>query len=48
MSWRAREEAGSDWEAVDGPLTRWARRAIGGEQVLLVLDELARGHEVVR
>lgn len=38
-------EAAADWEAVDGPLTRWARRAIRGEQVLLVLDELARGHE---
>lgn len=38
-------ETAADWEAVDGPLTRWARRAIGGEQVLLVLDELARGHE---
>jgi hypothetical protein len=39
------EQAASDWEAVDGPLARWARRAIGGERVLLVLDELARGHE---
>lgn len=38
-------ETAADWEAVDGPLTRWARRAIRGEQVLLVLDELARGHE---
>ena len=39
------KEVATDWEAVDGPLTRWARRAIGGERVLLVLDELARGHE---
>jgi len=38
-------ETAADWEAVDGPLTRWARRAIRGEQVLLMLDELARGHE---
>jgi MoxR-like ATPase len=34
----------SQWEAIDGPITRWARRAIAGEDVLLFLDELARGH----
>lgn len=34
-----------DWEAIDGPIARWARRAIGGERVLLIIDELARAHE---
>ena len=34
-----------DWEAIDGPITRWARRAQAGERVLLIIDELARAHE---
>jgi MoxR-like ATPase len=37
--------AQSDWEAIDGPVTRWARRALAGERVLLIIDELARAHE---
>ncbi len=37
--------AGGDWLPVDGPVTRWARRAIAGEHVLLLLDELPRGHK---
>lgn len=40
-------EQPNDWAPVDGPLTRWARRAIAGEQVVLILDELARGHPSV-
>ena len=34
-----------EWEAIDGPIARWARRAAAGERVLLIIDELARGHE---
>jgi MoxR-like ATPase len=36
---------GGGWQAIDGPIARWARRAHGGEQVLLIIDELARGHD---
>jgi MoxR-like ATPase len=41
------DEDDTDWLPVDGPIARWARRAIAGEQVVLVLDELARGHHSV-
>jgi hypothetical protein len=39
-----REEAGQDWNSVDGPVARWARQAASGTPTVLILDELARGH----
>lgn len=36
-----------EWLFVPGPVTRWAERATSGERVLLLLDELARGHATV-
>jgi hypothetical protein len=36
-----------EWVFVPGPVTRWAERAIAGERVVLLLDELARGHKTV-
>lgn len=39
--------SGNDWEPVDGPITRWARRVQRGEHCLLILDELPRGHQSV-
>jgi len=36
-----------EWSFVAGPVTRWAERAANGEQVLLLIDELARGHKTV-
>jgi len=36
-----------EWRFVPGPVTRWAERAAGGESVVLLLDELARGHKTV-
>ncbi len=36
-------QTGRGWRWQDGPITRWARRAAGGERVALLLDELARG-----
>ncbi|NCC94015.1 MAG: hypothetical protein EOM10_12155 [Opitutae bacterium] len=35
------------WCFVPGPVTRWAERAAAGEPMVLVLDELARGHKTV-
>lgn len=35
------------WEWRDGPVVSWARRASKGEKVVLILDELARGHKSV-
>lgn len=40
-------ESTGGWEAVDGVVTRWARRAIAGERVMLLLDELPHGHKSV-
>jgi MoxR-like ATPase len=36
-----------EWAFVPGPVTRWAERAVAGERVVLLLDELARGHATV-
>lgn len=36
-----------EWTFVPGPVTRWAERAAAGEQVVLLIDELARGHKTV-
>jgi hypothetical protein len=37
----------ADWIFVPGPITRWAERAVAGEAVVLLIDELARGHPTV-
>jgi len=36
-----------EWTFVPGPVTRWAERALAGESVVLIIDELARGHKTV-
>lgn len=36
-----------EWRFVPGPVTRWAERAAAGEAVVLLIDELARGHKTV-
>jgi len=36
-----------EWTFVPGPVTRWAERAVAGESVVLLIDELARGHKTV-
>lgn len=36
-----------EWRFVPGPVTRWAERAAAGESVVLLIDELARGHKTV-
>lgn len=36
-----------EWTFVPGPVTRWAERAAAGEPVVLLIDELARGHKTV-
>jgi hypothetical protein len=39
--------AGNDWTFTPGPITRWAERISAGERVMLIIDELARGHKSV-
>ena len=39
--------AGKDWAFAPGPITRWAERIARGETVMLIIDELARGHRSV-
>ena len=39
--------AGKDWAFAPGPITRWAERIRRGETVMLIIDELARGHKSV-
>ena len=39
--------AGKDWIFTPGPITRWAERIAHGETVMLIIDELARGHRSV-
>ena len=39
--------AGKDWLFTAGPITRWAERISAGETVMLIIDELARGHKSV-
>ena len=39
--------AGKDWAFAPGPITRWAERIARGETVMLIIDELARGHKSV-
>jgi hypothetical protein len=39
--------AGKDWAFASGPITRWAERIKRGETVMLIIDELARGHKSV-
>ena len=39
--------AGADWTFTPGPITRWAERIQQGETVMLIIDELARGHKSV-
>ena len=39
--------AGKDWAFTPGPITRWAERIARGETVMLIIDELARGHKSV-
>ncbi|MBK9714820.1 MAG: AAA family ATPase [Kouleothrix sp.] len=39
--------AGKDWAFAPGPITRWAERIKRGETVMLIIDELARGHKSV-
>ena len=39
--------AGGDWAFAPGPITRWAERVARGETVMLIIDELARGHKSV-
>jgi len=36
-----------DWTFTSGPITRWADRISAGETVMLIIDELARGHRSV-
>jgi hypothetical protein len=39
--------SGKDWAFTPGPITRWAERIARGETVMLIIDELARGHKSV-
>jgi len=39
--------SGKDWAFTPGPITRWAERTQCGETVMLIIDELARGHRSV-
>jgi hypothetical protein len=39
--------SGKDWAFTPGPITRWAERVGKGEMVMLIVDELARGHRSV-
>jgi hypothetical protein len=39
--------SGKDWAFTPGPITRWAERVSKGETVMLIVDELARGHRSV-
>jgi hypothetical protein len=43
----ARAGAKGDWRFMPGPITRWAERISLGETVMLIIDELARGHKSV-
>jgi hypothetical protein len=42
-----RAKGDTDWAFVPGPVIRWVERALAGEQVVLLIDELARGHRTV-
>jgi MoxR-like ATPase len=41
------QDADGTWVFTEGPITRWARRVVEGDTVLLLVDELARGHRDV-
>lgn len=44
----ARGEEDGEWHVFPGPIMRWAERAAAGEQVALIIDELAQGNRTVR
>lgn len=41
------QDVDGTWVFTEGPITRWARRVVDGATVLLLVDELARGHRDV-